>query len=83
MHNVICNSVCEGIWQLVKFFGKLNLALFLNWACYNIYVNMNGLKKKLSMAVYTDCVRDYIVVLVDRVCCAILSLSYSIHCVIS
>ena len=26
-----------------EYFGKLNLALFLNWACYNIYVNLDGL----------------------------------------
>ena len=29
----------------MKFFGKLNLLLFLNWACYNIYVNLDGLTK--------------------------------------
>ena len=52
MHNVICNSVYEGIWQLVKFFGKLNLALFLNWACYNIYVNMDGLTKTKHGCIY-------------------------------
>ena len=48
MHNVICNSVCEGIWQLVNFFGKMNLLLFLNWACYNIYVNLDGLTKHIA-----------------------------------
>ena len=26
-----------------EYFGKLNLSLFLNWACYNIYVNLDGL----------------------------------------
>ena len=26
-----------------QYFGKLNSALFLNWACYNIYVNLDGL----------------------------------------
>ena len=26
-----------------KYFGKLNSALFLNWAFYNIYVNLDGL----------------------------------------
>ena len=26
-----------------EYFGHLNLALFMIWACYNIYVNLNGL----------------------------------------
>ena len=26
-----------------EYFGKPNLALFLNWACYNIYVSLDGL----------------------------------------
>ena len=26
-----------------EYFAKLNSALFLNWACYNIYVNLDGL----------------------------------------
>ena len=52
MHNVIYNSVYEGIWQLMKLFGKLNLALFLNWACYNIYVNLDGLTKTKHGCIY-------------------------------
>ena len=25
-----------------EYFAKLNSALFLNWACYNIYMNLDG-----------------------------------------
>ena len=35
------------------------------------------------MVVYTYCVRDYVVVLVNRVCYVVLSLCCSIHCVMS
>ena len=34
----------------------VSFPLILNWACYDIYVNLDGLT---SMAVYTDCVRDH------------------------
>ena len=26
-----------------EYFGKLKLTLFLNWACYNIFMNLDGL----------------------------------------
>ena len=28
-----------------EYFGKVNLTLFLNWACYNIFVILDGLTK--------------------------------------